>query len=278
MLDFSQVEAEAEQLHTSFYPERTSLSVPTGKGAYCMLNQRTQIMWWQATSLPRAKAGGWAFVAHSLYLAVKRFFDLLTAAIFLVLLAPLLLLIAVAIKAESSGPVLHVQRRSGLNGRVFRFYKFRSMTNGQDHTQEHRKFAEAYINGHAVKATEDGNGHTLYKPSSNGHTITRVGRWLRRTSLDELPQLFNILKGDMSLIGPRPTMDYETAIFTERHRGRLAVLPGLTGWAQIHGRSTLSFEEIVSLDLEYIARQSFWMDLKILLTTIPQVLSARNAG
>ena len=233
-----------------------------------MLNQRTQIMWWQATALPRAKAGGWTSVSLSVYSAVKRFFDLLVAVIFLVLLSPLMLLIAIAIKVESPGPVLHIQRRSGLNGRVFRFYKFRSMTNGQDHTQEHRKFAEAYINGHEVRAAEDGNGHKLYKPSSNGHTITRVGRWLRRTSLDELLQLFNMLKGDMSLIGPRPAMDYETALFTERHRGRLAALPGLTGWAQIHGRSALGFEEIVTLDLEYIAMRSFWMDLKILLTQL----------
>ena len=243
-----------------------------------MLNQRTQIVWWQATALPRAEADGRVSIFLPLYLTVKRFFDFLVAAIFLAILSPLMLLIAIAIKVESSGPVLHIQRRSGLNGRVFRFYKFRSMTNGQDHIKEHRKFAEAYINGQAVGAIEDGNGLTLYKPSANGHTITRVGRWLRRTSLDELPQLFNMLKGDMSLIGPRPTMDYETALFTERHRGRLAALPGLTGWAQIHGRSALSFEEIVSLDLEYVARRSLWMDFKILLATIPQVLSAKNAG
>jgi len=243
-----------------------------------MLNQRTQIVWWQATGLPRAKLGGRTSIPPALYLAVKRFFDLLIAIVFGVLLAPIMVLIAIAIKIESPGPVLHIQLRSGLNGRVFRFYKFRSMTNGHDHTQEHRKFAEAFVNGQAEAVTQDGNGHALYKPSSNGRTITRVGRWLRRTSLDELPQLFNMFKGEMSLIGPRPAMDYETALFTERHRGRLAALPGLTGWAQIHGRSTLSFEEIITLDLEYIAKRSIWMDLKILLATIPQVLSTKNAG
>jgi lipopolysaccharide/colanic/teichoic acid biosynthesis glycosyltransferase len=243
-----------------------------------MLNQRTQIVWWQATGMPRAKLGGRTSISLPLYLAVKRIFDLLIAIVFSVLLAPIMLLIAIAIKIETPGPVLHVQRRSGLNGRVFRFYKFRSMTNGHDHTQEHRKFAEAYINGHAEAVTHDGNGQAIYKPSSNGHTVTRVGRWLRRTSLDELPQLFNMLKGDMSLIGPRPAMDYETVLFTERQCGRLAALPGLTGWAQIHGRSALSFEEIITLDLEYIAKRSIWMDLKILLATIPQVLSAKNAG
>jgi len=243
-----------------------------------MLNQRTQIVWWQATVLPRAKLGDRTSISLPLYLAVKRFFDLLIAIVFGVLLAPIMVLIAIAIKIESPGPVLHIQLRSGLNGRVFRFYKFRSMTNGHDHTQEHRKFAEAFVNGQAEAVTQDGNGHALYKPSSNGRTITRVGRWLRRTSLDELPQLFNMFKGEMSLIGPRPAMDYETALFTERHRGRLAALPGLTGWAQIHGRSTLSFEEIITLDLEYIAKRSIWMDLKILLATIPQVLSTKNAG
>jgi lipopolysaccharide/colanic/teichoic acid biosynthesis glycosyltransferase len=242
-----------------------------------MLNQRTQSVWWQATDLPRVKLGGQTHRSLRLYLAVKRFFDLLIAIVFGVLLAPVMLLIAIAIKLESPGPVLHIQLRSGLNGRIFRFYKFRSMTNGHDHSQEHRKFAEAYINGHAA-AAQDRNGQVIYKPSSNGRTITRVGRWLRRTSLDELPQLFNILKGDMSLIGPRPAMDYETALFSERSRGRLAAPPGLTGWAQIHGRSALRFEEIVTLDLEYIAKRSLWMDLKILLATIPQVLSAKNAG
>jgi lipopolysaccharide/colanic/teichoic acid biosynthesis glycosyltransferase len=278
MLDCNQVEAEAEQPRNLSYLEQTSFSVPTRKGTHRMLNQRTQIVWWQATDLPRAKLGGRTSFSLSLYLATKRLFDLLVAVVFSLLLAPLMLLIAIAIKIETPGPVLHVQLRSGLNGRVFRFYKFRSMTNGHDHTQEHRKFAEAYINGRAEAITQDRNGPAIYKPSSNGHTITRVGHWLRRTSLDELPQLFNMLKGDMSLIGPRPAMDYETALFTERHRGRLAAQPGLTGWAQIHGRSSLSFEEIITLDLEYVAKRSIMMDLKILLATIPQVLSAKNAG
>lgn len=240
-----------------------------------MLNQRTQMTWWQATAVPRPDFNGQLLV---LYPFLKRLLDVMAAAILLLVLSPLLVLIATAIKLETPGPVFHLQRRIGINGRVFRFYKFRSMTSDHDHTQEHRKFAEAYINGQATSVSQDGNGRAVYKPSSNGRTITRVGRLLRRTSLDELPQLLNIFKGDMSLVGPRPSMDYEAALYSDRHRQRLAVQPGLTGWAQVHGRSGLSFEEIVSLDLEYIKQRSILMDLRILLVTVPVVLSAENAG
>ena len=152
------------------------------------------------------------------------------------------------------------------------------MTNGHDHTLEHRKFAEAYINGDNSHHLTDCNGQTLYKPPTNGHTVTRVGRWLRRTSMDELPQLVNVIKGDMSLVGPRPSMDYEVAIYTDRHQERLQVLPGLTGWAQINGRSRLSFDTIVALDLEYIAERSLGKDLRILLTTVHKVLAAEDVG
>jgi lipopolysaccharide/colanic/teichoic acid biosynthesis glycosyltransferase len=174
--------------------------------------------------------------------------------------------------------VIYVQRRGGLNGRLFDFYKFRSMSNGRDHTIEHRQFAAAYIHGQATPHLRDEKGHVVYKPASNGYTVTRVGRWLRRTSLDELPQLWNVLKGDMSLVGPRPSIDYEVAMYSDWHRQRLAVLPGITGWAQINGRSSLSFDQIVTLDLEYISRRSLWLDLYILLATIPQVLHADGAG
>ena len=166
----------------------------------------------------------------------------------------------------------------GLNGRIFGFYKFRSMTYSKEHVQEHKKFAEAYINGHVTVHRTDGNGHSVYKPAANGRTITPVGRWLRRMSLDELPQPINVLRGDMSLVGPRPSMDYEFAFYTERQRQRLAVLPGLTGWAQINGRSSLSFDEIVTFDLTYIAQRLIWLDIRILFSTVPVVLGAEYAG
>jgi lipopolysaccharide/colanic/teichoic acid biosynthesis glycosyltransferase len=212
------------------------------------------------------------------YPIVKRVLDVLISGFALLLLSPLLAAIAIAIKLDSPGPAIYVQRRCGLGGRVFNFYKFRSMTNGRDHTQEHRKFAEAYINGHTTAAQTDGNGNAIYKPATNGHSVTRVGRWLRRTSLDELPQLFNVVKGDMSLVGPRPSIDYEVAMYTDRHRLRLAALPGLTGWAQINGRSRLGFDDIVSLDLHYIAQRSVWLDLRIILATVGKVLRAEDVG
>jgi lipopolysaccharide/colanic/teichoic acid biosynthesis glycosyltransferase len=152
------------------------------------------------------------------------------------------------------------------------------MTNGHDHTQEHRQFAVAYINDQPAESQRDEQGRSIYKPATNGHTVTRVGRWLRRTSFDELPQLINVIKGDMSMVGPRPSIDYEVAMYTDRQRQRLAVLPGLTGWAQIHGRSCLKFDQIVGLDLEYIAHHSLRKDLQIILATIPVVLRAENAG
>lgn len=255
----------------------SSFATWQGKGSQQMLNQRVQFAWWQVSLLTEASSCRRAALKFSLYLLAKRCLDLFVSIFALIFLAPVMVFIAVAIKLDSPGPVLHVQKRTGLGGRVFDFYKFRSMTNG-DHSQEHRRFAEAYINGHGAAPLHDGNGQILYKPLSNGHTVTRVGRWLRRTSLDELPQLFNVLKGDMSLVGPRPTLDYETALYTERHWRRLAVVPGLTGWAQIHGRSGLSFDEIVTLDLEYIARRSFGLDARVLLATIPVVLHAEHAG
>jgi lipopolysaccharide/colanic/teichoic acid biosynthesis glycosyltransferase len=245
-----------------------------------MLNQRTQYTWWSTSSLhgSEIELRGKCAQKHRYYPLVKRLMDVIIAAVALVLAAPLMVLIALAIKLDTPGPIFHVQSRTGKSGRTFRFYKFRSMTNGVDHTEEHRKFAAAYINGRPVAAAQDDNGRVLYKPASNGHKITWVGRWLRQTSLDELPQLLNVLKGDMSLVGPRPTMDYETSLYTDRHRIRLEAVPGLTGWAQIHGRSGLSFDEIVSLDIEYIEQCSLLLDLKVLWATIPVVLNAEHAG
>ncbi|PKQ28283.1 MAG: UDP-phosphate galactose phosphotransferase [Candidatus Anoxymicrobium japonicum] len=243
-----------------------------------MLNEHTHLAPWQ---IRLETTTGWNLrhqVSQALYPLVKQWLDILISISLLILLAPFILMIAIAIKLDSPGPVIYIQRRSGLGGRVFDFYKFRSMTNGHNHTEEHRQFAEAYIKGNASTDQQDTNGHTIYKPVSNGYTVTRVGQWLRRTSLDELPQLINVIKGDMSLVGPRPSIDYEVALYNERHWKRLAVLPGLTGWAQINGRSRLSFDEIVDLDLEYIRKRSSLWDLQILLNTVTVVLSAEDAG
>jgi lipopolysaccharide/colanic/teichoic acid biosynthesis glycosyltransferase len=249
-----------------------------GKGNHRMLNQHTHPVPWHYAFVLKGALSLPTMLPWVAYPALKRWLDVLISIVLLILLAPLMLAIAIAIKLDSAGPILYVQRRGGLNGQLFNFYKFRSMTNGHDHTQEHRRFAEVYINSHTAP-DQVGAAHSgFYKPATNGHAVTRVGRWLRRTSLDELPQLFNVLKGDMSLVGPRPSIDYEITLYTERHRQRLAVLPGLTGWAQINGRSSLQFDEIVTLDLEYIAQRSLRKDLSILLATVPAVLSARDAG
>jgi lipopolysaccharide/colanic/teichoic acid biosynthesis glycosyltransferase len=164
----------------------------------------------------------------------------------------------------------------GRGGRIFDFYKFRSMRPDMENDRAHRRFAEAYIAGDNVEESSRGQDELIYKPK-NGNSVTRVGKLLRATSLDELPQLINVLKGDMSLVGPRPSIHYEVDLYRDWHRRRLAVTPGITGHAQINGRSSLRFDEIVNLDIEYIEKRSLSLDLTILMRTIPVVLSTRSA-
>jgi lipopolysaccharide/colanic/teichoic acid biosynthesis glycosyltransferase len=208
-------------------------------------------------------------------LSVKRALDILVGAVLLLLLLPLLLLIAVVVMLDSPGPALYVQRRAGRGGQVFRFYKFRSMDNDVDHTVALRQFCKEYINGQATSVACGDD--TVYKPPTNGRHVTRVGHWLRTYSLDELPQLVNVLRGDMSLVGPRPSMDFEVEEYSDWHRKRLTVLPGITGLAQINGRSALAFDDIVRYDIRYIDNVSLWRDLQILLKTVPVVVRARAA-
>jgi len=211
------------------------------------------------------------------YRYIKRGVDIVLSLLALILLSPLLLLIALAIKLDSPGPVLYVQKRLGLNGKTFSFYKFRSMYNDKDHTAIHRKFAHDFINGF-YPATDNGHGGLIFKPPGEQNSITRVGRLLRKASLDELPQLINVIKGEMSLVGPRPNMDYELEYYKDWHKQRLSVLPGLTGLSQVRGRSRLRFDEIVELDIQYIENVSFWLDMEIILRTIPALLTGDGAG
>jgi lipopolysaccharide/colanic/teichoic acid biosynthesis glycosyltransferase len=210
------------------------------------------------------------------YRVMKRIFDFTAALLALVLLSPLILVIALAIKLDDGDPIIIVQKRVGLGGRVFDFYKFRSMVHNLDHSQTNKEFAQKVIRGEITQAPKENGG--LLKPASNGRVITRVGKILRKTSLDELPQLFNILKGDMSLVGPRPSIDYEAEAYHDWYLPRLSVLPGITGLAQINGRSSIPFPEIVEWDLQYIENASIWLDMKILLHTIPVVIGMRNSG
>jgi len=210
-----------------------------------------------------------------LYFASKRALDVFLASVGLIIAAPLLLAIAVAIKLDSRGPVLFKQMRIGKGGHPFTFYKFRSMYHNAD-AEIHRQYVQALIGNKVPNPSADRGSGSQYKINGDPR-VTRVGYVLRRTSLDELPQLINVIKGDMSLVGPRPPLPYEVAEYDERHFGRLAAVPGLTGWWQVRGRSRVPFEEMVQMDLYYIAQQSFWLDLKIIALTIPAVISCKGA-
>lgn len=200
---------------------------------------------------------------YSYHSTLKRAFDIALAGLVLVATLPLWLFIVIAIKLDSHGPAIFVQERVGLRGRRFRFYKFRSMVRDA----ESRKLEVKHLNevdGPVFKAKADPR-------------LTRVGRLLRRTSLDELPQLINVLKGEMSMVGPRPPTPDEVAQYRPNDLVRLAVKPGLTCWWQIRGRSCLDFETWMAFDREYVYGLSFWVDVSILVRTVGAVLGGRGA-
>ncbi len=222
-------------------------------------------------------------VEKALYFDLKRVFDFILAALLLLFLAPVLLVLVLAIKLDSAGPALFVQERVGVRKRcrsglviweidTFRFYKFRSMYKDADQSL-HKAYVARWING---QAEDSGDSKARYKLSHDPR-VTRVGAFLRKTSLDELPQLLNVLKGDMSLVGPRPVPTYEVGHYQQANYERLAALPGMTGLWQVKGRGHVSFEEQVRLDIEYIYRQSLWFDFKLMVLTIPAVLQSRGA-
>ncbi len=240
------------------------------------------------------------------YLWSKRAIDVIVALVALVLLSPLLVVIACSIKLDSPGPIIFQQRRIGVNrrrtgdtappgvrhrsnngnkpfrerrrhdicGRPFTMYKYRSMDANSDDTA-HRQFVEKYINGF-LDPTNAPSARTPFKIASDNR-VTRVGRILRSTSLDELPQLVNVLKGDMSLVGPRPPLQYETEMYSELHKRRLEVTPGITGLWQVNGRSNVPFAKMVDLDIEYIENRSLRLDLTVILATFPTVISRKGA-
>ena len=179
---------------------------------------------------------------------IRRAVDVAVSAVVLALASPVIALAMLAIRLESPGPVIYSQRRAGLNGELFDVLKLRTMVDGAEHIGA----------GLAINADDD--------------RITRVGAFLRRTSLDELPNLLNVLRGEMSLIGPRPTLPAQVEQYTPRQRGRLQIRPGITGWAQVNGRASLPWEERIELDLYYIEHRSPALDLKILWRTVAMVL------
>ena len=190
-----------------------------------------------------------------MYFGVKRFFDIILSLLGLIILSPILLITAIAIKIESKGPVIFKQERIGKNGKVFKIYKFRSMV---------------------VGAEKMGTGVYSKKGDSR---VTKVGKFIRMTSIDELPQLVNIIKGEMSIIGPRPVLTYHPwkyEEYTEEQLKRFDVRPGITGWAQIHGRKDVEWNNRIKMDIYYVENISLKLDLKIFLKTIYEVLSMKD--
>jgi lipopolysaccharide/colanic/teichoic acid biosynthesis glycosyltransferase len=202
----------------------------------------------------------------------RRFIDVVLASAIILLLSPLLLALAIAIRLDSHGPALFRQRRVGFGRREFTVFKFRSMRSDAD-PRGHRDYVTALIKG---KATNGGR-ENLYKLAVDDR-ITPVGRLIRRWSLDELPQLFNVIAGDMALVGPRPAIPYEVAEYPSWYLDRFSVKPGLTGLWQVSGRNERTYEEMVRLDIEYAERRSLLLDLSILVRTPLTVLARKGAA
>jgi len=216
--------------------------------------------------------------ATRLLAVTKRVMDVMGSALILAICAPAFLIVGLAIKVSSKGPVLFRQRRIGQYGKSFTFLKFRSMYVDSD-ASIHREYVTRLIAGQAERHPSNGNGDGtgVYKLTKDDR-ITRIGAFLRRTSLDELPQLFNVFKGEMSLVGPRPPVPYELVAYQTWHRRRvLEVKPGITGLWQVNGRSRVKFDEMVRLDLKYAEAWSPWLDVKILLSTPLAVLKGEGA-
>lgn len=221
---------------------------------------------------------------RSFYYSLKRVLDVILAGLALVILLPLLALISMLIAIDSRGPVIFAQQRVGARRwaregysywkqNTFTFYKFRSMVSNSDPSM-HQSFVTAFING---GIEPPGSERAQYKLADDDR-VTRIGRILRKTSLDELPQLINVLKGDMSLVGPRPALPYEVELYQEWHKRRLQALPGMTGWWQVKGRSQVSFDEMIHMDTYYIEHQSLGLDLKILCLTPWAVIRMKGAA
>lgn len=200
---------------------------------------------------------------------VKRASDIVISAIALLVSSPLIAIIAIATKLDSRGPVFFRQERVGMDGRIFLCYKFRTMIAGADDSI-HREAYLKNIEGDAG-ANAGNDDEPVFGKVRNDPRITRIGRFLRRTSLDELPQFWNVLIGDMSVVGARPPIPYEVENYEARHRRRLDMKPGITGLWQVSGRNRLTFEEMVRIDLFYIENWSVWLDLKIMIMTLPAV-------
>jgi len=241
--------------------------------------KRSSIQHWVNRSIVKVRE-------NPLYNLAKRMMDILIASVALIALSPVMVIVAIAIRLDSPGPIIYVQQLAGkrviglsdgdtaLVNTDFKIYKFRTMHHKpNDNDSIHQKWLQDWMSG---KLNKTNNPQEVVKLQSDPR-VTRVGRILRVTSLDELPQLINILKGDMSLVGPRPVPVYEAEKYSESHQSRLDATPGLTGWWQVNLRGRGTLDQMVELDQEYIAKRSLWMDIKILVLTIPAVFFGRGA-
>jgi lipopolysaccharide/colanic/teichoic acid biosynthesis glycosyltransferase len=227
----------------------------------------------EAHGLTREEALTESVARHRASELLRRIFDVTLAGALILLLGPLLIAVALAVRIDSRGPAFFRQRRVGYREREFTLYKFRSMRVDAD-PRGHKEYVTALIKGE--DSNPNGGRENLYKLAVDNR-ITPVGRWIRRWSLDELPQLFNVVKGDMTLVGPRPAIPYEVAEYPAWYRQRFSVKPGLTGYWQVSGRSERTYEEMVRLDIEYAKRRTLGLDLSILLKTPWVVLSRKGA-
>jgi lipopolysaccharide/colanic/teichoic acid biosynthesis glycosyltransferase len=206
------------------------------------------------------------------YLRLKRATDVVLTVIALIPISVVMLVTAIIIRLDSPGPAIYRQSRYGVNGTKFTFYKFRSMYQNVA-SDVHEKATATFMDGTGELNRDDKN--MPYKLGDDSR-VTRVGRFIRKTSIDELPQLWNILKGDMSIVGPRPPVEYEVRRYSARHFLRLAGKPGLTGTWQVFGRGRVTFEEMIDQDISYLETQSLLYDLKLMVLTVPVMITGRG--
>jgi lipopolysaccharide/colanic/teichoic acid biosynthesis glycosyltransferase len=259
------VEARSSDMETTIVDGRGSVSVPALDGARSPLDGARS----RLDGARRPQDDGALRLGDALWRAL----ELTLTGLLLLALLPLLALIALVVRLDSPGPVLFRQRRVGRAQQPFTVNKFRTMHDGVGH-DTHRAFVLGLIAGEEPEPREDGPRFKLV----GDERVTRIGRFLRRSSLDELPQLWNVLRGDMSLVGPRPPIPYEVEHYPAHWFARFAAKPGLTGLWQVSGRSELTLEQMVALDIEYVQRRSLWLNISILARTVPAVLSTRGAS
>lgn len=202
--------------------------------------------------------------SFSLYEICKRVMDILGAGCGLVLLSPVIIIVAILVKFSSKGPIFFSQKRVGKNGKEFNMYKFRSMVVNAEELKE-KLAAQNEMSGPMFKMKDDPR-------------VTKIGKFIRKTSLDELPQLWNVIKGDMSLVGPRPSLPKEVAQFEEWMYKRLAVKPGLTCYWQVSGRNNIDFEDWMKLDCRYVDERNLWIDIKLIFKTVGVLFGDKNAA